>query len=209
MIIEVCAESYEYAVKAEKAGADRIELCKDLHLDGLTPDYESAKRTIDSLDIPVFMLIRPRGGDFIYSNEEFELMKSDIIKFKKMACKGIVSGVLNTDKSIDIERTRELVELSRPLEFTFHRAFDKVKEPIKEIENLIKIGVDRVLTSGQKEKAIEGLDLLEKLNDISNNRIIIMPGSGVSKNNLKNFEFFNEVHGSFKDEINSIGFKLC
>ena len=137
MIIEVCAESYEYALKAEKAGANRIELCKDLHLDGLTPDYESAKRTIDSLNIPVFILIRPREGDFIYSNEEFELMKRDIIKFKKMGCKGIVSGVLNDDNSIDVKRTKDLIELSRPLEFTFHRAFDIVSDPLKEIENLI------------------------------------------------------------------------
>ena len=201
MIIEVCAESYEYALKAEKAGADRIELCKDLHLDGLTPDYETAKITIDSLNIPVFILIRPRYGDFIYSNEEFELMKSDIAKFKEIGCKGIVSGVLNNDKDIDIERTKELVELSRPLEFTFHRAFDIVKDPVEEIENLIKMGVDRVLTSGQKEKAIDGLVLLEQLNIISNNRIIIMPGSGISKKNLRNFETFNEVHGSFKDGI--------
>ena len=206
MIIEVCAESYEYAVKAEKAGADRIELCRDLHLDGLTPEYESAKRTIDTLNIPVFILIRPREGNFVYSNEEFELMKQDIIKFKEVGCKGIVSGVLNDDKTIDIERTKELVELSRPLEFTFHRAFDVVNNPLNEIENLIKIGVDRVLTSGQKDKAIEGLDLLEKLNNISNNRIIIMPGSGISKNNLKNFDLFKEIHGSFKNEINSISF---
>ena len=152
MIIEVCAESYEYAVKAEKAGADRIELCKDLHLDGLTPDYESAKRTIDKLNIPVFILIRPRAGDFIYSDEEFELMKQDILKFKEMGCKGIVSGVLNDDSSIDIERTKELVELSMSLEFTFHRAFDKVNNPLNEIENLIELGIDRVLTSGQKRK---------------------------------------------------------
>ena len=131
MIIEVCAESYEYALKAEKAGADRIELCKDLQLDGLTPDYESAKRTIDTLEIPVFILIRPREGNFIYSNEEFELMKSDIIKFKEMGCKGIVSGILNHDNSIDVKRTKELIELSRPLEFTFHRAFDIVPKPIK------------------------------------------------------------------------------
>ena len=209
MIIEVCAESYEYALKAEKAGANRIELCKDLHLDGLTPDYESAKKTIDKLNIPVFILIRPREGDFIYSNEEFELMKQDIVKFKEMGCKGIVSGVLNDDNSIDIERTKKLVELSKPLECTFHRAFDVVKYPIKEIENLIKMGIDRVLTSGQKEKAIDGLVFLEQLNNISNNRIVIMPGSGISKNNLKNFELFKEVHGSFKDEINSNGFKLC
>ena len=118
MIIEVCAESYEHALKAEKAGADRIELCKDLHLDGLTPDYESAKKTIDSLNIPVYILIRPIEGDFIYSNEEFELMKMDIIKFKEMGCKGIVSGVLYDDNSIDVKRTKDLIELSRPLEFT-------------------------------------------------------------------------------------------
>ena len=202
MIIEVCAESYEYALKAEKAGANRIELCKDLHLDGLTPDYESAKRTIDSLNIPVFILIRPREGDFIFSDEEFELMKQDIVKFKEMGCKGIVSGVLNNDKSIDIERTQELVELSRPLEFTFHRAFDVVINPLNEIKKLIEIDVDRVLTSGQKNKAIEGLDLLLELKHISKNRIIIMPGSGINKSNIVNFGNFKEIHGSFKNEAN-------
>ena len=201
MIIEVCAESYEHAMEAEKAGADRIELCKDLHLDGLTPDYESAKRTIDSLNIPVFILIRPREGDFIYSNEEFELMKSDIVKFKEIGCKGIVSGVLNDDNSIDAERTKELIELSKPLEFTFHRAFDIVSKPLKEIENLIRLGVDRILTSGQKEKAMDGIVLLQQLKSISKNRVIIMPGSGISNTNFKKFSSFNEIHGSFKDGI--------
>ena len=202
MIIEVCAESYEYALKAEKAGADRIELCKDLHLDGLTPDYESAKKTIDSLNIPVFILIRPRKGDFIYSNEEFELMKQDILKFKEMGCKGIVSGVLNDDNSIDIKRTKELVELSEPLEFTFHRAFDIVSKPLKEIENLIELGIQRVLTSGQKKTAIEGLELLKELKKNAKNRIKIMPGSGINKSNIVNFVSFNEIHGSFKNEAN-------
>ena len=201
MIIEVCSESYEYALKAEKAGADRIELCKDLHLDGLTPDYETAKRTIDSLNIPVFILIRPREGNFIYSNEEFELMKRDIVKFKEMGCKGIVSGVLNDDNSIDIKRTKELVELSEPLEFTFHRAFDVVSDPYKEIENLIYIGVDRILTSGQKNKALEGLELLEELRNESSNKIIVMPGSGITKLNYRKFSGFNEIHGSFKNGI--------
>ena len=201
MIIEVCAESYEYALKAEKAGADRIELCKDLHLDGLTPDYETAKKTIDSLNIPVFILIRPREGDFIFSDEEFELMKRDIIKFKEMGCKGIVSGVLNDDNSIDIERTKELVELSRPLEFTFHRAYDLVSDPFEEIENLIEIGVNRILTSGQKNKAINGLGLLKQLKRISKNRILIMPGSGISNMNFMKFNSFNEIHGSFKDGV--------
>ena len=163
MIIEVCAESYEYAVKAEKAGSDRIELCKDLHLDGLTPDYDTAKKTINKLNIPVFILIRPREGDFNYSNEEYELMKADIVKFKEMGCKGIVCGILNEDKTIDINRNSELVKLSKPLEFTFHRAFDVVSDPFKEIENLVEIGVNRILTSGQKDKAIDGLELLKEL----------------------------------------------
>lgn len=204
MIIEVCAESYEYAVKAEKAGADRIELCKDLRLDGLTPDLEIAKKTINKLNIPVFILIRPREGDFNYSNEEYELMKADIVKFKEMGCKGIVSGVLNKDKTIDIKRTKELVELSRPLEFTFHRAFDIVQDPFKEIENLIDIGVNRLLTSGQKDKAIDGLDLLNELKEKTNNKIVIMPGSGITIDNFKKFNSFEEIHGSFTKELNTI-----
>ena len=202
MIIEVCAESYEYAEKAEKAGADRIELCKHLHLDGLTPNYKTAKKTIDNLNIPVFVLIRPRHGDFNYSEKEFELMKTDIIKFKEMGCKGIVSGILNLDNTIDLNRTMELVNLSRPQEFTFHRAFDVVSDPLKEIENLIEIGVDRVLTSGQKDKGIEGLELLKEFKNISKNRIKIMPGSGINKSNIVNFKTFNEIHGSFKNEAN-------
>ena len=201
MIIEVCANSYESAINAELGGANRIELCKDLHLDGLTPDDEIAKKTINELNIPVFILIRPRDGDFNYSIEEYELMKADIVKFKEMGCKGIVSGVLNDDKTIDLERTKELVELTRPLEFTFHRAFDIVTDPFKELENLIEIGIDRVLTSGQKDKAIDGLDLLKKLNKKAGDRIKIMPGSGISNNTIKNFDLFNEIHGSFKKDI--------
>ena len=206
MIIEVCANSYESAINAEQGGADRIELCKDLHLDGLTPAYETAKKTIDELNIPVFILIRSREGDFNYSNEEYELMKADIIKFKEMGCKGIVSGVLNEDKTVDLERTKELVELSRPLEFTFHRAFDVVSDPFKEIKNLIELGIDRVLTSGQEETASEGIELIKKLTKIAKNRIKIIPGSGI---NLKNIDLFkknnfNEVHGSFNNGLKSI-----
>ena len=209
MIIEVCAESYKHAINAEKARADRIELCKDLHLDGLTPDYDTAKKTINKLNIPVFILIRPREGDFNYSNEEYELMKADIVKFKEMGCKGVVSGVLNEDKTIDLERTKELVKLSRPLEFTFHRAFDVVTDPFKEIENLVELGIERILSSGQKNKALEGLELLEELQNNSKNRIIIMPGSGITTKNLEKFNSFKEVHGTFKNEIDYIKFKRC
>ena len=203
MIIEVCADSYEYAEKAEKAGADRIELCKHLHLDGLTPNYKTAKKTIDNLNVPVFVLIRPRKGDFNYSNEEFELMKKDIVKFKEMGCKGIVSGILNLDNTTDLNRTMELINLSRPLEFTFHRAFDMVNHPLKELEKLIQLGVDRVLTSGQKKKAFKGIELLKELKKNAKDKIIIMPASGINKSNIKKFNSFNEIHGSFKNEINS------
>ena len=199
MIVEVCANSYESAINAELGGANRIELCKDLHLDGITPDDEVVIKTLNKLKIPVFMLIRPRAGDFVYTNEEFELMKNDIIKFKKLGCNGIVSGVLNTDNTIDIERTKELIELSKPLEFTFHRAFDKIVDPIKGLEELIEIGADRVLTSGQEDSAIKGIKLIAKLIEITNNRITIMPGSGVKSDNINNFKAIgaNEIHGSF------------
>ncbi len=199
MIVEVCANSYESAINAELGGANRIELCKDLHLDGLTPDDEVVVNTINKLKIPVFILIRPREGDFNYSNEEFELMKADIVKFKEMGCKGIVSGVLNNDNTIDLERTKELMQLSRPLEFTFHRAFDKIVDPIKGLEELIEIGVDRILTSGQEDSAIKGIGLIDKIIKIAANRIAIMPGSGVKSVNIKDFIAIgaNEIHGSF------------
>ena len=132
-------------------------------------------------------------------------MKADILKFKEMGCKGIVCGILNDDKTIDLERTKELVKLTRPLEFTFHRAFDVVSDPFKEIEKLIELGIDRVLTSGQEERAVDGLDLLETLHKIAKNRIKIMPGSGINKSNIVNFKKFKEIHGSFKeDRINKI-----
>ncbi|MBC8300002.1 MAG: copper homeostasis protein CutC [Pelagibacterales bacterium] len=201
MIVEVCANSYESAINAELGGANRIELCKDLHLDGLTPDDEVVIKAFNKLKIPVFILIRPRAGNFVYTNEEFELMKSDIIKFKKQGCNGIVSGILNTNNTIDLERTKELIELSRPLEFTFHRAFDKIVDPIKGLEELIEIGVDRVLTSGQEDSAIKGIGLIEKLIKIAANRIAIMPGSEVRSVNIKEFIAIgtNEIHGSFSN----------
>jgi copper homeostasis protein len=203
MIIEVCANSYESAINAEQGGADRIELCKDLHLDGLTPAYEIAKKTIDKLKIPVFILIRPREGDFDYSNEEFELMKADIMKFKEMGCKGIVCGILNDDKTIDLNRTSELVKLSKPLEFTFHRAFDKLKNLEKGIKELIGIGVKRILTSGKHQKAIKSIKNLEKYKNISENEVVIMPGGSINKIDLKFFKKkgFKEVHGTFKNDF--------
>ena len=205
MILEVCANSYESAINAEKGGAHRIELCENLSVGGLTPNFELAKKVINELNIPVFILIRPRGGDFNYSNEEFEKIKKDIILFKDLGCNGIVSGILTKDKYIDVTRTRELIELSKPLEFTFHRAFDEVLKPIDGLRQLIELKANRLLTSGQKNTAIKGINFIKKLINFSNNRIKILPGSGINSTNI--LEFINldvdEIHGSFSKDIKS------
>ena len=206
MILEVCANSYESALNAQKGGAQRIELCEDLAVGGLTPNFELSKKVISELNIPVFILIRPRDGDFNYSGEEFKQIKKDIILFKELGCKGIVSGILTKkDNNIDISRTRELIELSKPLEFTFHRAFDEVLNPIQALHQLIKLKADRILTSGQAETAVKGLDLLKELINIAENKIIIMPGSGVNINNILEFKKIGskEIHGSFIKDPNN------
>ena len=206
MILEVCANSYESALNAQKGGAQRIELCEDLAVGGLTPNFELSKKVISELNIPVFILIRPRDGDFNYSGEEFEQIKKDIIIFKELGCKGIVSGILTKkDNNIDISRTRELIELSKPLEFTFHRAFDEALSPIDALHQLIELKADRILTSGQAETAVKGLDLLKELINIAEKKIIIMPGSGVNINNILEFKKIGskEIHGSFIKDPNN------
>ncbi|EDP72477.1 Copper homeostasis protein CutC [Flavobacteriales bacterium ALC-1] len=198
MLLEICANSYQSAKNAKGAGAHRIELCQELSVGGITPSFGLLKQVVENLQIPIFILIRPRGGNFVYSDVEFEIIKSDIQICKDLGCQGIVSGVLNEDKTIDIERTRELVELSKPLEFTFHRAFDEVKKPKEALEQLINLGVERVLTSGQERSAEQGLELLKVLNKISNNRIIILAGSGISSENAAQFKEagLKEIHAS-------------
>jgi copper homeostasis protein len=198
MKLEICANSYQSAKNACNAGAHRIELCQELSVGGITPSYGLLKKVIAELDIPVFVLIRPRGGDFVYSDNEFQVMKTDIQLCKDLGCKGIVSGVLNLDKTIDIKRTKELIELSKPLEFTFHRAFDEVRNPKEALLQLIELGTDRVLTSGQKTTAEEGLELLIELNVLAENRITIVAGGGVSAENVMLFKEagLTEVHAS-------------
>ena len=198
MTLEICANSYQSAVNAQESGADRIELCSELSLGGITPSFGLIDKVMSALKIPVFVLIRPRSGNFNYSEDEFEIMKKDIESCKKTGCHGIVSGVLNSDNSLDLERTKELIELSKPLSFTFHRAFDCVPNPTQALEQLIKLGTDRILTSGQENTAEKGLKLLRKLNEISRNRIIILPGSGINADNVNQFREagFNEIHSS-------------
>ena len=198
MLLEICANSYQSAINAQDAGAHRIELCQELSVGGITPSCGLLKQVINNLEIPVFVLIRPRGGNFVYSDDEFEIMKIDIQLCKNLGCQGIVSGILNTDNTIDINRTRELLELSKPLSFTFHRAFDEVVSPKQALEHLIGLGVDRVLTSGQETSAELGLKLLQEFNTISKGRITILAGGGISVENASKFKNagLNEIHAS-------------
>ncbi|WP_366141472.1 copper homeostasis protein CutC [uncultured Aquimarina sp.] len=193
--MEICANSFESAVNAEKGGADRIELCSELAVGGITPSYGLIKKTVEEIAIPIHILIRPRSGNFTYSDTEFDIMKRDIVFCKSIGCTGIVSGVLHEDHTLDVKRTEELIELASPLSFTFHRAFDWIPNPEKTIRILEEIGTDRVLTSGQQVKALDGINLLVKLRD-KVSKLKILPGGGINADNAKVFKDnnFEEIH---------------
>jgi len=203
MKLEICANSYQSALNAQEATAHRIELCSELTVGGVTPSFGLIKQVVEALSIPVFVLIRPRSGNFTYSKSEFEIMKQDIQICKDLGCSGIVSGVLNTDNTIDVKRTKALIELSKPLSFTFHRAFDCVPNPFEALEKLIDLGAERVLTSGQETSAENGLELLNQLKKIADNKIIILPGSGINPANASLFKNagFSEIHASASKTI--------
>jgi copper homeostasis protein len=190
MIIEICANSFESAKAAQDGGANRIELCSDLSVGGLTPSHDLIKKVIEKLNIPVHVLIRPRDGDFAYSKKELETMLSDIEFCKKAGCSGIVSGALTLENTIDEKVTRQLIAASEGMEFTFHRAFDVVKDPSEAIESIMQLGVTRLLSSGQQHKAIEGIEMLKQLKSLSEGKLQIMPGSGI---NVENALAFKEV----------------
>lgn len=198
MILEICANSYQSAINAQKSGADRIEICSELSVGGVTPSYAVLKKISKEITIPIHVLIRPRSGGFYYSDDEIEIIKQDIKLCKELGFNGIVSGVLNKDNSININTTKELVELSKPLSFTFHRAFDCVSNPKQSLEDLIEIGVDRILTSGLKQKAEHGIEILKELHQLARNKIIIIPGSGINATNIHLFKEngFKEIHTS-------------
>lgn len=198
MKLEICANSYQSAKNACNAGAHRIELCQEISVGGITPSYGLLKKVIEELDIPTFVLIRPRSGNLVYSDDEFQIMKTDIQLCKDLGCNGIVSGVLKPDNTLDVERTKVLIELSKPLPFTFHRAFDEVKNPKAALLQLVELGADRVLTSGQKVTAEEGLELLKELNVLAENRITILAGGGISSKNANLFKEagLSEIHAS-------------
>ncbi|GGA82418.1 copper homeostasis protein CutC [Flavobacterium palustre] len=198
MLLEICASSYQSAINAQNAGAHRIELCSELAVGGITPSYGLIKKVIENLSIPVHVLIRPRSGNFTYSEEEFEIIKTDIKLCKELGCHGIVSGVLKADNTVDVIRTQELIELSKPLSFTFHRAFDWIENSLEAVEQLVIIGANRILTSGKELKAEEGIQLLQNLAKKTQNKLLILPGGGINKENALLFKNkgFQEIHCS-------------
>ena len=203
MIVEICANSFESTVAAQNGGADRIELCTQLAVGGLTPSHQLIRKVVSELSIPVHVLIRPRKGDFCYSKKELNIMKNDIEFCKYLGCSGVVSGVLRSDLTIDLFATKQLVEAANGLDFTFHRAFDCVKDPLVSLEKLIDLKIKRVLSSGLKPIAIEGISLLSEMNKIANKQIEIMPGSGINLDNVLQFKNkgFTSIHLSATKQL--------
>ena len=198
MIKEACVESFEKSLEAQNNGANRIELCENLAVGGTTPSYGTVKVCLEKLDVPIFPMIRARGGNFIYSKDEIEIMKEDIKIFKELGVKGVVLGCLTSDNKIDLELTKKLVNLAYPMEVTFHKAIDEIQNPLDYIDNLINIGIKRILTSGGKVTALEGKDLINEMIKKSNGRLKIVVAGKVTKENLNelsNLISANEFHG--------------
>jgi copper homeostasis protein len=184
MKLEVVVYNIDSALKALEGGADRIEVCAGPGEGGITPSCGTVEVIRQNVTCDVYVMIRPRGGDFHYSRYEFHAMKRDITQYQKISVDGFVLGILNTDGTIDKARCRELIERARPLKVTCHRAFDMTRDPFEALEDCIEVGFERILTSGHRTKAMEGIELLGKLVERAKNRIIVMPGSGINEENI-------------------------
>lgn len=202
ILIEICVDSIESALIAQKGGAARIELCSALSVGGLTPSKGMIEYAVSHLKIPVFVLIRPRSGDFLYSNSEFNVIKSDIFTAKVAGAAGIVIGMINSDGSVDTCRMKEVMEMCRPMTVTFHRAFDMVKDQFSALEQIIDLGCTRILTSGGSLQATTGSPIISELVQKAGQRIIIMPGSGI---NEKNFAELVEATGCKEYHLSASG----
>ncbi len=182
--IEICANSVFSAIEAEKGGAFRVELCENIPEGGTTPSAGTIVIARKKLSIKLNVIIRPRGGDFLYSDEEYEIMKQDILFCKEVGVNGVVFGILDKNGNVDIQRNIDLVELSRPMSTTFHRAFDVTADHEKALEDIINIGFDTILTSGGSLKAPDGVDIIKQMVEKAKGRIDIMPGSGINRDNI-------------------------
>lgn len=206
IIMEVCVDSLESAIAAEKGGADRIELCQNLMAGGTTPSLGLIELVKEYIGIDISVMIRPRSGDFCYSNCEMEVMKKDIEVVRKIGIDGIVTGILTYNGEIDVNRMRKLIEIAKPIPITFHRAFDMVKDPFKALDKLVGLGVKRILTSGQENSAVDGIDLISQLVKRANSEIIIMAGGGINSGNVASIiknTGVNEIHLSGKKRVSS------
>ena len=185
MLLEVVVYNIESALRAQQGGADRIELCDNPAEGGTTPSYGTIEAVRQNISMDVYVMIRPRGGDFLYSNYEFHSMKRDIYQCQKISVDGIVLGILTPEGRIDKKRCKELIDIARPLKVTCHRAFDMTRDPFEALEDCIEIGFHRILTSGRQPQALQGADLIGQLIEKANGRIDIMPGSGVNENTVQ------------------------
>lgn len=188
----MCVDSLKSLLIAKEAGANRIELCSALNIGGLTPSYGLMEQAREVKDIEVFAMIRPRSGDFLYNESEFETMKKDVGLVKKIGLHGIVTGILLENGKIDLERMKEIVELANPLKVVLHRAFDDADQPEKDITSLIDMGIIRILTSGQRKNALEGASFIADIQRKYGDKITIMPGAGINKKNIE------EIHNIVK-----------
>jgi copper homeostasis protein len=184
LVLEICVESVGHAVAAERAGAHRVELCSDLMSGGITPSAGLMQTARRHVSIPIHVLIRPRAGDFCYSDHEFEIMRDDIHAAKQLGMDGVVLGILHEGKRVNIERTRALVEAARPLSVTFHRAFDASKKLKESLEDVILTGASRILTSGGQRRATDALPTLARLVRAARGRILVMPCGGINAENI-------------------------
>jgi copper homeostasis protein len=197
LISEICIDSVDGAIAAEQAGADRVELCADLLEGGTTPSLGLMETTIARTKLPVQVMIRPRGGDFLYSDIEVEMMLRDIAAAKSARAGGVVFGCLTADGRIDAKLTEKLIAAARPLSVTFHRAFDVSRDPIESLQTLIGLGIDRLLTSGQEPSVLEGAPLIKRLIELAAGRLIVMPGGGITARNVARIireTGANEIH---------------
>lgn len=201
MEIEICCGSIQSAANAKAAGATRIELCQNLNEGGTTPSYATIKQCVEDLHLDVFVLVRPRPGDFVYNDVEIQNMLEDVRICKELGVAGVVVGFLHPDGSIDTKLTHRFVETAAPVPVTFHRAFDRCKDWRKSLEEVIACGCKRILTSGCQPTAMEGKETLKELVRLAGDRITILVGSGVRPDNaqaLVEFTHAKEIHGSCK-----------
>ena len=198
IVKEVCVESFDEAIRAVGAGATRIELCENLSVGGTTPSYGTIRRCLEKLSVPVMVMIRPRGGNFTYSQDEFEIMQEDILLCKELPVTGVVFGLLDEKGNIDERRTRLLVQLAKPMQVTFHKAIDKVANILESVALLKEIGIERILSSGGKPTAFEGRETLNRMIELASPQITIIVAGKVAHENIEEIRKIipsSEYHG--------------